>query len=188
MTDQVSQPSAVLVSGIQAAGKSTVGRLLAERFERSAFVEGDLMWRLLVSGRIDMTPDPSPEAISHLHLRYRNAAFLVDSLVAAGFIVVSTDMVLGADLTRYLSWVRTRPLRIVVLAPSVEAVVERELGREKEAYRRWMSRGERIEDAIRTFQGWINATPEIGLRIDSSKQSPIQTVDAILERWDEALV
>ena len=50
----------MLVTGIQAAGKSTVGRILAERFERGAFVEGDLMWKLIVSGRVDMTPDLDP--------------------------------------------------------------------------------------------------------------------------------
>ncbi|MGH9199279.1 MAG: hypothetical protein ACRD1T_26565 [Acidimicrobiia bacterium] len=34
------ETSAVLVTGIQAAGKSTVGQLLAERFDHGAFIEG----------------------------------------------------------------------------------------------------------------------------------------------------
>lgn len=39
-------PIAVLVTGIQAAGKSTVGRLLAERFQRGTFIDGDTIGRM----------------------------------------------------------------------------------------------------------------------------------------------
>ncbi|MGI6083025.1 MAG: hypothetical protein ACOYEP_09165 [Limnochordia bacterium] len=60
-----------------------------------AFVEGDLMWKLIVSGRVDMTPDPESEAVRQLQLRYRNGALLVDSLVSAGFTAVHVDIVLG---------------------------------------------------------------------------------------------
>jgi adenylate kinase family enzyme len=102
----------VLVTGIQAAGKSTVGRILAERFERGAFVEGDLMWKLIVSGRVDMTPDLDPEAIRQPQLRCRNGAMLVDSLVLARFTAVHADIVLAEDLPRYTKLVRSRPLRI----------------------------------------------------------------------------
>jgi hypothetical protein len=183
-----SGPSAVLVTGISAAGKSTVGRLLAERFARGAFVEGDVMWKLVVSGRIDMTPEPSAEAVRQLHLRYRNGAGLVDSLVQAGFTAVHADIILDEDLRRYVGWVRSRPLRIVVLNPNPRTVIERELARGSNAYRGWMSGGGTLDDAVRVFQGYINATPRIGLWVDSSAQSSGQTVDEILERWDEALV
>lgn len=117
--------SAALVTGIQAAGKSTVAKMLAGRFKRGAFVEGDLMWQMIVSGRVDMTPDPDPEAVRQLHLRYKNAALLVDSLVAAGFTTVHADIVLENDLLAYPQWVHARPLRIVVLAPHPEVVVAR---------------------------------------------------------------
>src|SRR5262249_2338377 len=92
------EPSAVLVTGISAAGKSTVGRLLAQRFARGAFVEGDLMWKLVVSGRVDMTPDAEPEAIRQLHRRHRNGAALLDGLVADGFTAVHADIVLGEEV------------------------------------------------------------------------------------------
>ena len=90
---RVYEPSAVLVTGVQAAGKSTVGRLLAERFEYSAFIEGDDMWRLIVRGRVDMSPDPDPEAIRPFELRLKHGAMLVDSLVDAGFTAVHADLV-----------------------------------------------------------------------------------------------
>lgn len=45
-----------------AAGKSTVARLLASRFERGVYLEGDAFRRSILTGREEMTPDPSPEA------------------------------------------------------------------------------------------------------------------------------
>ncbi|MGH3053682.1 MAG: AAA family ATPase [Gaiellaceae bacterium] len=54
-----------------AAGKSTVSRLLALRFDRGVHLEGDVFRRSIVSGRVEMTPDPSPEAVEQLRLRYK---------------------------------------------------------------------------------------------------------------------
>lgn len=177
--------SAVLVTGIQAAGKSTVGRLLAGRFVRGAFVEGDLMWKLVVSGREDMTPDASQEAVRQLQLRYRQGAMLVDSLVEAGFTAVHADNIYGDDLRTYPSLVRVRPLRIVVLCPDTATVVERERQRGSSAYRDWDGT---LEEAVETFQGYLRAGPRSGLWLDSSGQSPEQTVDEILSRCDDTIV
>ncbi|HEY2553556.1 MAG TPA: zeta toxin family protein [Streptosporangiaceae bacterium] len=41
-----------LVTGIQAAGKSTVAQALAKKFERSVHVRGDLFRRMMVNGRV----------------------------------------------------------------------------------------------------------------------------------------
>jgi len=51
-----------------AAGKSTVASLLARRFRRGVHLEGDLFRRMIVHGRQEMTPDPSPEALDQLKL------------------------------------------------------------------------------------------------------------------------
>lgn len=61
--------SLFVISGVSAAGKSTVARLLAERFERSVCVPGDAIREMVVSGRADMSPDPGPEALGQLTLR-----------------------------------------------------------------------------------------------------------------------
>ncbi|MGH3000690.1 MAG: phosphotransferase, partial [Gaiellaceae bacterium] len=60
-----------LIAGPMAAGKSTVARLLASRFERGVHLEGDFFRRSVVTGGVDMTPDASPEAFEQLRLRYR---------------------------------------------------------------------------------------------------------------------
>ena len=43
-------PRAVVVVGAQAAGKSSVARALAARFEHGAYIEGDVLWRMVVGG------------------------------------------------------------------------------------------------------------------------------------------
>jgi hypothetical protein len=63
-----------------AAGKSMVARLLAERFERGVYLEGDFFRRSVVSGRLEMTPNASPEAVEQLRLRYRLAATAADAI------------------------------------------------------------------------------------------------------------
>ena len=176
-----------LVTGAQAAGKSTVGRLLAERFERGAFVEGDLMWKLIVSGAENMGGEqPSAEAVRQYMLRLSHGAMLADSLFENGFTAVHGDIVMGESLAPYVRMVRNRPLYIVMLYPSIDAVVARERGRPKSAYK---DLGPTLEDAVRTFYRWIDNTDRIGLWIDSSDQTPDQTVDEIIDRvWDEGLV
>jgi hypothetical protein len=176
-----------LVTGAQAAGKSTVGRLLAERFERGAFVEGDLMWKLVVSGAHNMGAErPTDEAVRQYLLRLRHGAMLADSLYENGFTAVHSDIVMGESLPAYIEMVRNRPLYVVMLYPSPDEVVARERARPKTAYR---DLGPTLEDAVRTFYAWIDATERLGLWIDSSAQTPHGTVDEILERvWTEGVV
>ena len=140
-----------LVTGAQAAGKSTIGRSLAERFDRGAFIEGDLMWKLVVSGAQDMGGErPSDEAVRQYLLRLRHGAMLADSLFENGFTAVHGDIVMGESLSPYLAMVRSRPRYVVMLYPSMDAVVARERARPKTAYR---DLGPTLEDAVRTFYG-----------------------------------
>lgn len=68
----------VLITGISAAGKSTVADLLARRFDRGVHVKGDVFRRMIVAGRHEMTVSPSGAAWSQLHLRYRLGAMTAD--------------------------------------------------------------------------------------------------------------
>ncbi|MGN6378389.1 MAG: zeta toxin family protein, partial [Gaiellales bacterium] len=81
-----------LITGPMAAGKSTVARLLASRFERGVHLEGDVFRRSIVSGRKEMTPDALPEAVGQLLLRYRLAAAAADAYFDAGFSVALEDV------------------------------------------------------------------------------------------------
>ena len=85
-----------LVTGIQAAGKSTVAQALAERLPgRTVHVHGDQFRRWIVGGRAEMTPDAGPEAARQLRLRHLLTARTCDTYADAGFTVVVQDIVLG---------------------------------------------------------------------------------------------
>lgn len=55
-------PTIVLITGIMAAGKSTVAEELARRLPRSVHLRGDLFRRMVVNGRAEMTAELSEEA------------------------------------------------------------------------------------------------------------------------------
>jgi chloramphenicol 3-O-phosphotransferase len=170
-----------LLTGIMASGKSTIAQLLAERFPKAAHVRGDVFRRMIVSGRRDMTSDADPEAEAQLDLRYRLAAAATDAYFEAGFSVVVRDIALGEWLPRFAGLIRSRPLFVVVLAPRPESVEAREAARPKSGYGAW---------AIEQLDGILREeTPEMGLWIDSSEQTPEQTAEEILGRaWNEAAV
>jgi predicted kinase len=171
----------VLITGISASGKTTIAQALAERLPRSVHVSGDSFRRMIVNGRAEMTPDLDPEAVRQLRLRYRLTATVADAYVEAGFTAVVQDIVLGDDLTRMITAIRSRPLLVVVLTPSTDAVAARERARGKTGYREWTIA--QLDDGLR------RQTPRVGLWLDTSEQAPGQTVEEILERaWTEAAV
>jgi cytidylate kinase len=161
----------VLITGIMAAGKSTVAQRLAERLPRSAHVRGDVFRRMVVSGRVDVGPDLADEAVAQLRLRYRLSALVADEYADAGFVAVVQDVALGDDLPAWVSMFR-HPPRVVVLAPSAQAVQTREAAREKTGYGDWT-----VGDLDAGLRG---STPRIGLWLDTSEQTPDQTVDSIV--------
>ena len=173
----------VLLTGISAAGKSTVAELLARRFWKGAHVKGDVFRRMVVSGRREMSEDPEPEARRQLELRYQLGAATADGYFRAGFSVVVQDIILGEDLNTYVAAIQSRPLAVVVLAPDLEAVTQRELARPKSAYGEGKVAAEVLDRALR------KTTPEIGLWVDSSEMTAQETVDHIADRlWTSALI
>jgi cytidylate kinase len=166
----------VLITGISASGKSTVGELLSRRFVLGVHVKGDVFRRMVTSGGQEMTASPSEEAARQLRLRYRLGARTADAYHDAGFSVVVQDIVLGAYLSEYAEAIHSRPLVVVVLTPSTEVVAERESGRRKSAYRDGFNTIEELDHALRVD------TPHLGLWLDSSDQHPEETVDAIVRR------
>jgi cytidylate kinase len=174
--DLLDERPVVLITGISAAGKTTVAERLARRFDRGVHVKGDVFRRMVVAGREDMTADPSDEAWRQLRLRYRLGAATADAYHEAGFAVVVQDVVLGPVLADYVAAIRARPLVVVVLAPRPEVVAEREAGRAKVAYR------DGHLDVAALDRGLRRDTPRLGLWLDTSDQDPDATVDEIVAR------
>lgn len=175
----MSQPI-ILITGIMAAGKSTVAQALAERLSRSVHVRGDQFRRFIVSGREEMDGiSPSDEAVGQLHLRYQLAADTARTYAAAGFTVVLQDIYLGNDLPAMVERLQPHPVHVIVLCPSPQSVQVRDTARQesrgKIAYQPGGIDIAMLDDALRE-------TPSIGFWLDTSDLDANQTVDKILRR------
>ncbi len=168
----MSERAIYLITGVMASGKSTVAELLASKMENGVHLRGDVFRRMIVSGRADMSAQPSNEAIRQLHLRYRLTADATKTYYDNGFSVVLQDNYYGEELSRILDMLKDYPVKIIVLCPNVETVKNREKLRGKVGYS-----GFTVEAL---YEGFLKETPRIGFWLDTSEQSPEQSVEDIL--------
>ena len=169
-----------MITGAMAAGKSTVAELLALRLPRSVHVRGDAFRTMVVNGRADMTPQPTEEAIAQLHLRYDLTSLTADRYAEAGFDAVVQDVIVGAELAEFIRRITTPERYLVVLSPTVSAVEWREQQRAKEGYVHFSPGA--LDEVLR------RETAQIGYWLDSSAQTPEETVDDILANLSRAAV
>src|SRR6476619_8446506 len=124
----------IVITGAMAAGKSTVADLPAIRLPRSVHIHGDMFRRMVVNGRADMTPNPNPDAIAQLNLRYDLAAQAADRFAEEGFDAIVQDVILGKDLADFVKRIASHERYLVVLSPSLSALEWQEEQRTKAGY------------------------------------------------------
>ncbi len=174
-----------LVTGVQAAGKSTVADLLAAQFERGVHIRGGQFYRWVVRGWVHVDGEPAIEARRLLDLRYRLSAHAADEYSAAGFAVVVQDNIFGDDVGLWLRRITARPRHLVVLRPSIATVAAREVARRKATGKVAYRDG---APTIEALDEHLAATPRVGLWLDTSNQEPEQTLTEIMNRVSETLV
>lgn len=171
----------IVVTGIQAAGKSTISHLLAQRFVRGVHVEADLLQHMIVSGSQGVQ-EPGPltgEEARQYRLRLKHMCLLGKSFLEAGFTVVLDDILTGEEWPEVQASLQGISYVLIVLAPRVEVVAQiRDKNRAKrplgEAWAFY------LDQVLRTTM--LSA----GHWIDTSEQTPDETVDQILRSlWPE---
>jgi hypothetical protein len=175
-----------LVTGAQASGKSTVADLLARRFERGVHVRGGQFYRWAVRGWVHVGQQNRDDEVRRLlDLRYQLSSLVADQYAVAGFTTVVQDNIYGPDVEAWLDRIAARPRRLVVLRPSVPVVVQRDEERQrllgKVAYRGAFTPAANDEHLAATRRG-------LGLWLDTSEQTPDETVDEIVGRLPEARI
>jgi predicted kinase len=173
-------PTLVVVSGTQGTGKSTIAQLLARRFDPGAWVSADLLQKMIVSGgRWPEGAAMSGTAERQLWLRLKHACLLGQSFVANGITAVLDDIVIGSRVDELLEHLAGNRFVFVMLTPRLDVIRARERGRGTALWEQW----EWLDDEVRM------KTRRIGLWLDSSEQTPDETVDEIVARaWTEGLV
>lgn len=166
-------PRIILVTGISAAGKSTVAQALAERLPRSVHLRGDVFRRMIINGQAQMAIDLSAEAREQLWLRYELSVATAKRYLAAGFTVVYQDILVGEALPAVLEMFGETPVAVFVLWPQPATVLAREAARPKTAYR--------LPDEVAEFDRVLREqTPRVGTWIDSTELTVDETVEQIL--------
>lgn len=174
----------IVITGAAGAGKSTVGRLIAERSERSALIALDyLEWDIFVRGGVPPDwDDPDPDrARRQIMLGMRNAAALARNVTAAGFDCVIEGVLESTDeLDALLAALGPVEAYFITLVPQLDVLLQRDRGRPHD-----QQMGERSAElrAILQFNGeWR------GIHVDSTGLRAEETADLILESLDDARV
>ncbi|MDF2801619.1 MAG: Chloramphenicol phosphotransferase-like protein [Anaerocolumna sp.] len=166
-----------VITGIMASGKSTVADALANRIENCVHLRGDIFRKMIITGREDMSEDPSIGALNQLDMRYSITAKAAIEYYNNDFSVVVQDNYLGEKLLSFLELLEPYPTYVIVLNPDIRSIEQREKMRGKKGYV-----GFTVDSLSKLF---IEKTPRIGLWLDTSNMSIVETVDEILKRSEK---
>jgi hypothetical protein len=174
----------IVITGAAGAGKSTVGRLIAERSERSVLIPLDYLESdIFVRGGVPPDwdgPDPG-RSRRQILLGLQNAAAMGRNFSAAGFdCVIEGVLESTEELDALLEALGPAETYFITLIPVLDELVKRDQGREPA--QRMGARSAELH-AILQFNGELR-----GMHVDSTGLSPEQTADLILADLEDARV
>lgn len=161
-----------IVTGLPGSGKSTIAPLLAERFDKGAYISGDEMSAMIVSEVVDPDGDPV-EAERQVKLSHRNMCLLAKSFCDAGYVPVMEWVLRSrSDLTNLLQEIEGYTLKLVTLQLPTAVRRRRKPGN----FDRWTYLEPQF---LKDFDG-------VGLIVDTGSLCPEDAVKYIMNNESEA--
>jgi predicted kinase len=169
-----------LITGMPGAGKSTVGRQLAERFDRAAHIDIDLVFHHFTVTGLAVPSQETPETTAQSRLAVANAAAMARNCADAGFVCVLEGAVTRREEVLLAAHaVAPHPLLLIVLAPPLAISEQRDAERS----------GKNVAEHFRHLHAAIHTElPGLGAWIDSTDHSAAETVEALLGSSESARV
>lgn len=168
---QGEKPMIYLLSGPPGAGKSTTSRALAERLSRSALIDGDDVYHMVIGG--NRNPWQSP---FHVRLMWQNIAALARRFVESGHDVVVNYVIFREDVRLFKealgSIADEAAMKFVLLAVDEDELRRRDAERPPEH-----RMGERCGIVLRELMA---EGPSEASLLDTSRLSVRQAVDEII--------
>lgn len=162
-----------LITGPAGAGKSSVSRALAKKFNKSAFIDVDELRNMVIGGYVK--PWPWNEEVKlQLSLSTKNACDISSNFLEQGFNVF-IDVVLGENLLKeYSEFFVNKKFKVFLLLPTIESLLAR-----------FDERGANDKLRERTFElhkKFLEKKDKLDWQvIDSSNQTLEETVDQIYQ-------
>jgi gluconate kinase len=165
----------ILIIGGPGAGKSTIGRRLAEHFERSVYHPGDSVRESVVNGFAIPQVPYQPANLEQCNLGRTVSTFLATTYCDAGFTVIVDDMFAVRVTEGYAALLNDERTVPILLKPSKETLIERMQARKGPF-------DALLIDLIRTnYEAVSGEIPEERWSvIDNSNQTIDQTVAEVL--------
>jgi chloramphenicol 3-O-phosphotransferase len=166
----------LIITGAPGAGKSSVSRVVAERLQRSALLDGDTINRLTVSGFVWALGEPADEAARQVDLLHANLCALAANFADASFTPLVDAVIPDRPrLDFFLETLAPRRVLLVVLTPDVDVCRARNLGRSPES-QFFFEGHEALMAGMRADFGTL------GWWLDTSQMSLEETVQQVVTR------
>lgn len=152
----------LILTGPPAAGKSTLGPLIAKQLERCAVIDVDRV-RLMVA-QPHIPPWRGEEGMRQLRLGAENACLLAHKFSREGFHVVILDVLTAETAEIYRSKLAPLEHQIVLLIPTLEHSLQR-----NQARGQWLT-----DEEVRLLYAWEEQLAEYDHKIDNSNLSAVE--------------
>ncbi|MFN8493385.1 MAG: hypothetical protein U0350_37650 [Caldilineaceae bacterium] len=146
----------LILTGPPAAGKSTLGPMLAKQLERCAVIDVDWVRAMLVQPHIAAWWGEA--GMAQLRLGAKNACTLAHNFVAEGYDVVILDVLTDETAAIYHAQLAPLAHQIVLLLPSLAAALHRNQTRGQ-----WLT-----DDEVRLLYAWEEALTVYDRKIDNT--------------------